>query len=58
MSEYLSNGSNMSIEKEMNCQTNHGLSEVKPLSVTENWKDLAFILSAETFSNKPEKKIS
>lgn len=46
----------MSIEKEMDCQTNHGLSEAKPLSVTENWKDLAFILSAETFSVTPEKK--
>lgn len=46
----------MSIEKETDCQTNHGLSEAKPLSVTENWKDLAFILSAETFSVTPEKK--
>lgn len=39
----------------MECQTNHGLSEASPLSVTENWRDLAFILSAGTSSVTPEK---
>lgn len=53
--EYLSGDSNMSIEEEMECQTNRGLSEASPLSVPEDWRDLAFISSAGTFSVTPEK---
>lgn len=51
--EYLSD---MSIKKEVDCQTNHGLSEAKPLSMTENWRDLDFILSGGIFSVNPGEK--
>lgn len=47
----------MFIKKEMDCQTNHGLNEAKPLSMTENWRDLDFIWSAGTFSVNPEEKV-